>query len=55
VFGDWLKRSGGPSAIGKELAHYDEFPSPEEAPEFYVDYGEQGPYVKEIGQSECAT
>jgi hypothetical protein len=55
LFGDWLARSGGAKAIGKDLAAYDEFPSPEEAPEFYVDYGEQGPYVSEIGVSECAT
>jgi len=55
LFAGWLSRSGGPEAIGKELAVYDEFPSPEEAPDFYVDYGEQGPYVKEIGASECAT
>jgi hypothetical protein len=33
----------------------DEFPTPEEAPEFYVDYGETGPYVAETGDSECAT
>jgi sulfite reductase beta subunit-like hemoprotein len=55
LFADWLERSGGPKAIGKDLAAYDEFPSPEEAPDFYVDYGEQGPYVAEIGASECAT
>jgi sulfite reductase (ferredoxin) len=55
LFGDWLGRSGGAKAIGKDLAAYDEFPSPEEAPDFYVDYGEQGPYVAEIGASECAT
>ena len=33
----------------------DEFPTPDEAPDFYVDYGETGPYVAEIGESECAT
>ena len=24
-------------------------------PDFYVDYGETGPYVAEVGESECAT
>ena len=33
----------------------DDFPTPDEAPDFYVDYGETGPYVAEIGESECAT
>ena len=28
---------------------------PPTVPDFYVDYGETGPYVKEIGESECAT
>ena len=37
------------------LRDLDEFPSPAEGPEFYVDYGETGPYVAEIGESECAT
>ena len=37
------------------LKDLDEFPTPEEAPEYYVDYGETGPYVAEIGDSECAT
>ena len=30
-------------------------PHPDEAPDFYVDFGETGPYVAEIGESECAT
>jgi len=33
----------------------DEFPLPDDAPEYYVDYGETGPYVAETGESECAT
>ncbi|MEO5680532.1 MAG: nitrite/sulfite reductase, partial [Acidimicrobiales bacterium] len=52
-FQQWLSRSGGASGLGQELKGYDLFPTPEEAPEMYVDYGEQGPYVKEIGASEC--
>jgi sulfite reductase beta subunit-like hemoprotein len=55
TFADWLDRSGGAAAVGTTLKDLDEFPDPEEHPEFYVDFGETGPYVKEIGQSECAT
>ncbi len=50
----WLERVGGPSAITEELRDLDEFPTPEERPDFYVDYDETGPYTKEIGVSECA-
>ena len=39
----------------RDSKHLDEFPTPDEAPEFYVDYDETGPYVAEIGESECAT
>jgi sulfite reductase (ferredoxin) len=55
VFRDWIDRSGGVKAIAATLADLDAFPSPEEAPDFYVDYGETGPYVAETGDSECAT
>ncbi|MGK2928927.1 MAG: hypothetical protein ACSLFO_05050 [Acidimicrobiales bacterium] len=54
-FRTWLDRSGGAKAVGDTLAELDVFPTHEEDPEFYVDYGETGPYVKEIGESECAT
>ena len=54
-FSDWLDRSGGPRTIGAELAHLDAFPTPEEGPEYYVDFDETGPYAKSIGASECAT
>ena len=37
------------------LKDLDEFPTPEDGPDFYVDYGETGPYVAETGESECAT
>ena len=37
------------------LRDLDHFPTPDEAPEYYVDFGETGPYVAEIGESECAT
>lgn len=55
TFRQWLERAGGAGAVGKTLADLDEFPSPAEAPDLYIDYGEQGPYVREIGDSECAT
>lgn len=54
-FRSWLDRAGGPKQIGEDLAELDNFPTPEENPDFYIDYGETGPYVKEIGASECAT
>jgi sulfite reductase (ferredoxin) len=55
TFRGWLDRNGGSKAIGTTLKELDEFPRPEDNPEFYVDYGETGPYVAEIGESECAT
>jgi sulfite reductase (ferredoxin) len=53
-FDEWLHRSGGAKAFGAELKHLDEWPTPEERPDFYIDYGEQGPYVAEVGEGECA-
>ena len=50
-----MDRAGGAKAIAEELKDLDVFPEYESAPDFYVDYGETGPYVKEIGESECAT
>jgi hypothetical protein len=41
--------------VGKQLKHLDEWPTPEERPEFYIDFGETGPYIAETGESECAT
>lgn len=55
TFGHWLERAGGAKQVGKELAALDEFPDPLLVPDFYVDYGETGPYEKLIGDSECAT
>src|SRR5713101_2888881 len=55
TFSDWLARVGGAGAVGKTLSDLDEFPSPEEAPDYYVDFDETGPYVAEVGESECAT
>ncbi len=55
AFRGWMDRVGGAKVIADELKELDEFPTPEDAPEFYVDYGETGPYVAETGDSECAT
>ena len=40
--------------MGKTLADLDDFPVPEEGPEYYVDFDETGPYEAVIGDSECA-
>src|SRR5204863_4493162 len=42
-FRSWLERAGGVKAVAAELKDLDEFPLPDEAPEYYVDYGETGP------------
>lgn len=55
TFRSWLERAGGAKAVAADLKDLDRFPLPEENPDFYVDYGETGPYVAEVGQSECAT
>jgi len=54
-FQRWLERVGGPSAVAEGLKDLDEFPLPEDGPEYYVDYDETGPYEAVIGDSECAT
>ncbi len=54
-FHGWLKRSGGASGVATNLKDLDEFPTPDEGPGYYVDFDEIGPYVAEIGDSECAT
>jgi sulfite reductase beta subunit-like hemoprotein len=55
TFRGWMERSGGAKGIAEGLKDLDHFPTPDEAPDFYVDYGETGPYVAEVGDSECAT
>jgi len=54
-FRGWIERSGGVKTIADTLRDLDFFPTPDVAPEYYVDFGETGPYVAEIGESECAT
>ena len=53
-FREWIDRAGGAKAIAAELKDLDEFPTPDEAPEYYVDYDETGPYEAEVGDGECA-
>ncbi len=55
AFREWMERSGGVATISQGLADLDEFPDPAGAPDFYVDYGETGPYEAVVGDSECAT
>ena len=55
TFRGWLDRVGGADAIGRELKELDAFPPFESNPDFFVDFGETGPYVAEVGASECAT
>ena len=53
-FRSWMDRVGGAAAVAEGLKDLDVFPSPDVAPDFYVDYGEQGPFVAAVGDSECA-
>ena len=46
--------SFGASAIAKDLDDLADFPSPDTDPDFYVDYGETGPFIAAVGDSECA-
>src|SRR4051794_4599258 len=54
AFPQWLARVGGAKAVAEGLADLNEFPTPEERPDFYVDFDETGPYVAEVGAGECA-
>ena len=54
TFSDWLARAGGAKAVGDGVSDLDSFPTPDVAPDFYVDYDETGPYVAEVGDGECA-
>ena len=54
AFRTWMDRVGGATAIAGGLKDLDVFPTPDVAPEFFVDYGETGPFVADVGESECA-
>ena len=52
-------RSGSPARVAprasaRRVKDLDHFPTPDDGPEFFVDYGETGPYVAEVGDGECA-
>lgn len=55
TFAEWMERVGGVKAVADGLRDLDEFPEPDLAPDFYVDFGETGPYEAIVGDSECAT
>ena len=55
TFSTWLARVGGATAVAEGLRDLDEIPTPELNPDFFVDYGEVGPYVANVAESECAT
>jgi sulfite reductase (ferredoxin) len=54
TFRGWLDRVGGAKSVGGELKDLDNFPTPEDGPEFYVDFDETGPFEVQLGESECA-
>ena len=54
TFRGWMDRVGGAAAVARELKDLDEFPSPDERPDFYADFDETGPFVAAVGESECA-
>ena len=54
TFQGWLSRSGGATAVAEGLRDLDNIPEPDVAPDFFIDYGETGPFTGEVGDSECA-
>ncbi len=54
AFAEWMERVGGADALAEGLKDLDSWPDPLEHPEYYIDFGETGPYVAEIGEGECA-
>jgi sulfite reductase beta subunit-like hemoprotein len=54
TFREWMDAAGGAKAIAEGLKDLDVFPTPDENPDFYVDYDETGPYEVALGDSECA-
>ncbi|MBI2708655.1 MAG: nitrite/sulfite reductase [Actinobacteria bacterium] len=54
VFRAWLDRVGGAKAVAEGLRDLDAFPAPDEAPDYYIDYDETGPFSAEVGIGECA-
>jgi sulfite reductase beta subunit-like hemoprotein len=54
TFQGWLARSGGATSVADGLRDLDNVPQPDDDPDFFVDYGETGPFSGEVGDSECA-
>ncbi|MEO7730224.1 MAG: nitrite/sulfite reductase, partial [Kofleriaceae bacterium] len=54
TFRTWMDRVGGATAVADGLRDLDVFPHPDEHPEYYADFDETGPFVAEVGESECA-
>jgi sulfite reductase beta subunit-like hemoprotein len=54
AFANWLERVGGAKVVATDLKELDEWPDPEERPDYYIDFGETGPYVADVGEGECA-
>ena len=55
AFRGWLERVGRRQGASPPTSRTStSSPRPTSAPDFYVDFGETGPYVAEIGESECA-
>jgi sulfite reductase beta subunit-like hemoprotein len=54
TFRSWMDRTGGAKAVAELVKDLDEFPTPEERPDYYVDFDEQGPFSGEVGIGECA-
>jgi sulfite reductase beta subunit-like hemoprotein len=54
AFPVWLERVGGAKVVAADLKDLDEWPTPEENPDYYIDFDETGPYVADVGEGECA-
>jgi sulfite reductase (ferredoxin) len=54
TFRSWMDRSGGAKTVADGLKDLDFFPTPEEAPEMFVDWDETTPFGVTLGASECA-
>lgn len=54
AFAGWMARCGGAKSLGAELKDLDFWPEPDEAPEYYTDFAETGPYAAAVGVGECA-